>query len=122
MLRTVRVVDTPGLLELERRAATWELNQRLPVDWLDQNLDPGGHHYLHPALEHRFSHRPDVPVHWRCELLLALRDGEGVLSLLDVMPDDFVSLPESLSAEEKTEAVLRMSNVRTVAQWQEDNP
>ena len=118
----MRAVDTPALLELERRAADWSLNQRLPLDWLELNVDPGGRHYLQPALVHTFTHRPEVPAHWRCELLLALREGDQVLSLLDLMPEDFATVPETLTQEEKREVAERMSAARSVAEWQQDHP
>src|SRR5262249_27308515 len=44
-------------------------------DWLAENVDPAGSHYLRAVLWHRLAHRPEVSPHLRCELLQLL-DGE----------------------------------------------
>jgi hypothetical protein len=70
-----KVPDSPALLRLEDTARRLELNQRLPGDWLDAHLDPGGTHYLRAGLWHRLSHRADIGPHLRCELLIQLQSG-----------------------------------------------
>jgi hypothetical protein len=88
----VKAADSAALLGLEEKAFRLGLSQRLLPDWLAENIDPEGPHYLRAALWHRLSHRPEVSPHLRCELLLQLRDREQVLSLLDVLPQDFEAL------------------------------
>ncbi|MGW4983797.1 hypothetical protein [Streptomyces mirabilis] len=112
--RQVKVVDTKTLLALEASAGTLELNQRLMLKWLTENVNPAGGHYLWPALWHRYSHRPEVSPHLRCELLLRLLDGEQVVSLLDVMPDDFETLPAVRSRSEGMEVRELLDSARTV--------
>jgi hypothetical protein len=85
-------VATPGLLALEQEAADNDLSQRMPVGVLAEHLDPNGWHYLRPALVHALSQRPDVSPHWRCEVLLAMADGQTALSLLDVLPQTFTRM------------------------------
>src|SRR5258705_1502118 len=76
--RQAKIIDSVSLLELEEKAAELGLNQRLPRSWLDEHLAASGRHYLRAALWHRLYHRPEVPPHLRCELILELRDGEQV--------------------------------------------
>ncbi|MDA0563979.1 hypothetical protein LG943_06510 [Streptomonospora sp. S1-112] len=98
--REVKVIDSASLLRLEERAGVLSLNQCLDPAWVRANTAPEGTHYLWPALWHGLSHRPDVPRHLRCELLITLRGGDRVLSLLDVLPDDFAPLPRVASRAE----------------------
>lgn len=98
--REVKVIDSASLFRLEERAGGLGLSQRLDPAWVQANAAPDGTHYLWPALWHSLSHRPDVPRHLRCELLITLRAGDRVLSLLDVIPDDFTPLPKVTSREE----------------------
>lgn len=74
------------------KSASPGLSQRLLPAWLEENVAATGLHYLWPGLWHRLSHRPEVSLHLRCELLLQLRDGEQVRSLLDILPGDFEPL------------------------------
>ncbi|MER6377575.1 hypothetical protein ACFY1B_49850 [Streptomyces mirabilis] len=39
--RTIRAVDTEQLLDLEREAGAYGFSQRLPVDWLRDDLLDG---------------------------------------------------------------------------------
>ncbi|MEU2026811.1 hypothetical protein ABZ565_32430 [Streptomyces sp. NPDC016469] len=96
----MKVIDSPSLLRLEERAYALSLNQRLDPAWVQANAAPDGTHYLWPALWNSLSHRPDVPRQLRCELLITLRAGERAVSLPDVLPDDFTSLPRVTSHEE----------------------
>lgn len=98
--RGVKVVDTATLLRLEERAGELGLNQRLDPAWVTAHAAPEGAHYLWPALWNSLSHRPDVPRQLRCELLITLRGGERVMSLLDMPPDEFTPLPRVTSREE----------------------
>ncbi|WP_406079210.1 hypothetical protein [Micromonospora sp. NBC_00858] len=57
-------------------------------------------------------------------LLLTTRDGQQVLSLLDVLPASFEDLPETLDAAAKTEVThrLELGGLLTQAQWADLNP
>jgi hypothetical protein len=101
--RELKAIDTASLFRLEERAGDLGLSQRLEPEWVRANAAPDGTHYLWPALWHSLSHRPDVPRQLRCELLITLRAGDRVLSLLDVLPDDFAPLPRVTSREEGLE-------------------
>jgi len=117
----VKATDSPTLLGLEENAFGLGLSQRLLPDWLAENIDHSGSHYLRAALWHRLSHRPEVSPHLRCELLLQLRDGEQVLSLLDVMPQDFEVL-QPVSDRHLLLAVHRlMATARPVREWDEEH-
>ena len=113
----VKTADTPALLALEDTAASLGLNQRLLPAWLDENVAPAGRHYLWPAIWHRLSHRPEISPHLRCELLLQLRDGEQVLSLLDIMPADLESLASVTSHAEVARVRQGMDSARSVRDW-----
>jgi hypothetical protein len=117
--RVVKAADTQALLALEDAAANLGLSQRLLPAWLEENLAPAGLHYLWPGLWHRLSHRPEVSPHLRCELLLQLRGGEQVLSLLDIMPADFEPLLAVASRSEALRVRDKMDSARSVSEWTE---
>ncbi|MFE7760387.1 hypothetical protein [Streptomyces sp. NPDC057438] len=117
--RTIRVIDTERLLLLEEEAERSGFSQRLPVDWLRHHAEATAVHYLFPAMEHRLHHRPEVSPQWRCQLLLTVRTGEEVLSLLDVLPATFQALPETLDAAARTDIASRMESALSVREWVE---
>ncbi|WP_030410259.1 hypothetical protein [Streptomyces sp. NRRL S-1448] len=126
--RTVRAVDTAQLLALEQEAATCGFSQRLPVDWLQEHLAAEATHYLLPTLVHQLRHRPEVSPQWRCQVLLWVRTGEQaeqveqvepVWGLLDVLPDTFDKIPETLSPEFKKDIAGRMEHAVTQREWAE---
>ncbi len=106
--REVKVIGTASPLMLEERACGLSLNQRSDPAWVRANAAPEGSHCWWPALWNSLSHRPDIPRQLRCELLLTLRSGEPVMSLLDMLPDAFVPLPRVTSREEG----MRVSRLR----------
>ncbi|GAB7106625.1 hypothetical protein JCM4814A_49390 [Streptomyces phaeofaciens JCM 4814] len=115
--RELKVLDTASLLEVEERACRLGLRQRLDPAWLRTNAAPEGTHHVWPVLWHNLSHRPDVPRQLRCELLISLRTGERVRSLLDVLPDDFTALPKATSRDEGIRAGRLLDDARTVREW-----
>lgn len=115
-----KVLDSPALLRLEDTARRLELNQRLPGDWLDAHLDPGGTHYLRASLWHRLSHRADIGPHLRCELLIQLRDGEQVLSLLDVPPAEYDALRSVQTRSDYERMDQLMTTARSVREHEEN--
>lgn len=115
--RTVRAVDTARLLSLAQEAATHGFSQRLPVDWLQEHLAAEATHYLFPTLVQRLRHRPEVPLQWRCQQLLTVRTGEQIWGLLDVLPDTFDKIPETLDAVSKKDIVSRIESAVTVREW-----
>lgn len=119
--RTVRAVDTAQLLDLEQEAATLGFSQRLPVDWLQEHLAAEATHYLFPTLVHRLHHRPEVSPQWRCQLLLTVSTGEQICGLLDVLPETFDKIPETLDAAFKTDVVSRIEQAVTQREWAERN-
>ncbi|WP_433349668.1 hypothetical protein [Micromonospora sp. CA-111912] len=121
--RTVKAVDTSELVRLDAEAIECGLNRHHGAGWLVQFADPGAVHYLWPVLVHRASHRPEFSPHWRCMLLLTMRDGQQVFSLLDVLPASFEDLPETLDAATKTEISHRLEHegLLTQAQWADLN-
>jgi hypothetical protein len=106
----LKAVATASLLELEQQALDLGLSRRLPQSWVAANAAPEGTHYLWPALWHSLSHRPDVPSHLRRELLIALRTGERIGSLLDVLPGDLAPLPRVTSRDEGMEVSRFLSS------------
>lgn len=117
--RTIRAVDTERLLLLEEEAARLGFSQRLPADWLREHAQAAAVHYLFPGMEHWLSHRPEVSPQWRCELLLTVRTGEEVLSLLDVWPASFEELAETLDTTAKTDIAARMKRALSLREWAE---
>ncbi|MFI6062212.1 hypothetical protein [Streptomyces sp. NPDC051286] len=117
--REVKVIDTASLLRLEERACELSLNQRLDPAWVVANAAPDGTHSLWPALWNSLSHRPDVPRQLRCELLITLRTGDRVMSLLDVLPDDFTPLPRVTSRDDGMRASELLDRSPSVREWLE---
>ncbi|WP_430502997.1 hypothetical protein ACQRWP_15820 [Micromonospora trifolii] len=121
--RTVKAVDTSELIRLDAQAIECRLNRNHGAGWLAAFADPEAVHYLWPVLVHQARHRPEFSPHWRCMLLLAMRDGQQVMSLLDVLPASFEDLPETLDAATKTEVARRLEygSLLTQAQWADLN-
>ncbi|MFF5808487.1 hypothetical protein [Streptomyces sp. NPDC012746] len=117
--RTVRAVGTDQLLDLAQEAAMHGFSQRLPVDWLQEHLAAEATHYLFPALVQRLTHRPEVPLQWRCQQLLSVSTGEQVRGLLDVLPDTFDKIPETLDTASKKDVVSRIEEAVTMRAWVE---
>ncbi|MFJ2646025.1 hypothetical protein ACIO1C_04730 [Streptomyces sp. NPDC087420] len=117
--RTVRAVETAQLLDLAEEAAMHGFSQRLPVDWLQQHLAAQATHYLFPTFVHHLRHRPEVSPQWRCQQLLTVRTGEQIWGLLDVLPDTFDKIPETLDTASKKDIVGRIEQAVTVREWGE---
>ncbi|MGW0448764.1 hypothetical protein ACWDWV_25690 [Streptosporangium sandarakinum] len=115
--RELKTADTPSLARLEEQALVLDLSRRLPPSWVAANAAADGTHYLWPALWNNLSHRPDLPSPLRCELLIALRTGERVVSLLDVLLDDFTSLPRVTSRDEGVEVRRLLDSALSVDEW-----
>ncbi|MFK0254693.1 hypothetical protein [Streptomyces sp. NPDC090445] len=115
--REVKVIDTVSLLRLEERARNLGLNQRLDPAWVTVNAAPSGNHYLWPALWNSLAHRPAIPRQLRCELLITMREGGHVISLLDVLPADFSPLPRVTSREEGMRISRLLDRVPSVREW-----
>ncbi|MER0484117.1 hypothetical protein ABR737_38265 [Streptomyces sp. Edi2] len=112
--RELKALDTASLLRLEERAGELGLNQRLSPAWVEAHAASDGTHYLWPGLWVSLSHRPGIPRQLRCELLIALRAGERVRSLLDVLPDDFAPLTQVTSRDEGMQAGRLWDGARSV--------
>lgn len=117
--RTVRAVDTAQLLDLAQEAAMHGFSQRLPVDWLREHLAADATHYLFPTLVHRLTHRPETPLQWRCQQLLTVSTGEQIWGLLDILPDTFDKIPETLDTASKKDIVSCIGRAVTVRAWME---
>ncbi|MBM7168703.1 hypothetical protein JQK87_09825 [Streptomyces sp. G44] len=117
--RTVRAVDTAQLLDLAQEAAMYGFSQRLPVDWLREHLAADTTHYLFPTLVQRLTHRPETPVQWRCRQLLTVSTGEQIWGLLDVLPDTFDKIPQTLDTASQKDIVNRIEQAVTVREWME---
>ncbi|MGW5390977.1 hypothetical protein [Streptomyces koyangensis] len=115
--RELKAVDSATLLRLEQRARDLGLSQRLDVTWVRANAQPDGTHHLWPAFWHELSHRPDVPRHLRCELLITLGPGVCVRSLLDVLPADFTPLPRVTTREEGLCVARLADRAPSVREW-----
>ncbi len=117
--RTIRAVDSAQLLDLAQEAAMHGFSQRLPVDWLREHLAAEATHYLFPTLVQRLMHRPEVPLQWRCQQLLTVSTGEQIWGLLDVLPDTFDKIPETLDTASKKDIVNRIEQAVKVREWME---
>lgn len=94
-------------------------SQRLPVDWLQAHLAAEATHYLFPTLVQRLTHCPEMPLQWRCQQLLTVYTGEQTWGLLDVLPDTFDKIPETLDTASKKDIVNRIARAVTVREWME---
>ncbi len=74
-------------------------------------------HYLVPTLVHQL--RPEVSPQWRCQLLLTVRTGEQIWGLLDVLPETFDKLPETLDTGSRKDIVCRIERAVTQREWVE---
>jgi hypothetical protein len=117
--RTVRAVDASQLLDLAQEAARHGFSQRLPVAWLQAHLAAEATHYLFPTLVQRLMHRPEVPLQLRCQQLLTVCTGEQIWGLLDVLPETFDKIPETLDAASKKDITNCIEHVVTVREWVE---
>lgn len=119
--RTVKAIDTTQLIVLDEEARACGLNRNHGVGWLAAHADPMATHYLWPVLVHNLAHRPDFSPHWRCLVLLTVREGQEVCSLLDVLPASFDRLPETLDAVVKSKIAARLEHgsLMTQAEWAE---
>lgn len=116
--RELKVIDTALLLRLEEDALVLQLNQRLPPSWIAANAAPEGVHHLWPALWNTLQHRPELPRQLRCELLIELRSGERVMSLLDVLPHTFAPLPRVTARDEGMRVAHLLETARSVREWE----
>jgi hypothetical protein len=98
-----QVVDASTLAGLDDEARSRGFNRHHGPGWLVANADMSPQHYLNPFMVHRADHRPQFSPHWRCMLLLRMRDGQEVFSLLGIWPPTFMQIPELLTIHEKTE-------------------
>ena len=55
----------------------------------------------------------------RCELLLQFRNGEQILSFLDVLPEDYEALPSVLTRAEYERMAQQMAGARSVREYEE---
>ncbi|MEK8144083.1 hypothetical protein NKH18_26050 [Streptomyces sp. M10(2022)] len=94
-------------------------SQRLPVDWLQEHLATEATHYLFPTLVRHLGHRPEVPLQRRCQQLLTVRTGEQTWGLLDILPDTFDKIPETLDTASKKDIVSRIGQSVTQREWSE---
>jgi hypothetical protein len=122
--RTVKEIDTAELIRLDDEARERGFNRHHGPGWLARNASPSAVHFLHPVLVHRAGRRPEFSPHWRCSLLLTVRDGQEVLSLLDIWPPSFDELPETLDVATKSAIAHRslQGGLPTQAQWAAANP
>ncbi|MER7667002.1 hypothetical protein ABTY61_00870 [Kitasatospora sp. NPDC096128] len=117
--REVKACDTAALLRLEERADEFVLNQRLDPGWVREHAAPDGSHHLWPVGWNTVFGRPELPRQIRCRLLLTLRSGETLSSLLDVFPEEFAPLPRVTAREEGLRVSALLDSSPTVLQWWE---
>ncbi|WP_354637670.1 hypothetical protein [Kitasatospora camelliae] len=115
--RQVKIVDTSTLLRLEERAHELGVNQKLDPAWVAATAAPEADHFLWPACWNSPAHLPELPRQIRCELLLALHTGEHVLSLLDILPDDFTPLPRLTSRDIGERVSRQLDTSPSVREW-----
>ncbi|MEU9890680.1 hypothetical protein [Sphaerisporangium sp. NPDC051011] len=116
-------MDTAQLIRLDAEAVACGLSRKHGVAWLSEYADRTATHYLWPALVHRLNHRPEYSPHWRCMVLLTVRDGQQIFSLLDVLPASFDQLPENVDAVTKKEVAHKLMHgpLPTQAEWADRN-
>ncbi|GAA4568082.1 hypothetical protein GCM10023176_21790 [Micromonospora coerulea] len=121
--RTVKAIDTASLIRLDAEAIEYGFNRNHGLGWLAEHADPQALHYLRPFMVHRAGRRPEFSPHWRCMLLLTMRDAQEVFSLLDVWPASFDQLPETLDRATKQAVAHRLDygKLPTQAQWADLN-
>ncbi|MCM6774611.1 hypothetical protein NDR87_13240 [Nocardia sp. CDC159] len=119
---TVKAVDTAELMRLEEEAAVLGLNGRAPVEWLERHVDHEATHYLRPVLAHHLEERPRFSPHWRCLVLVTMRDGRQVCAGLDVLPATFERLPDTLEeASQSTIGQTLDGPIETLPDWARRN-
>lgn len=87
-------------------------SQRRPVDWLQEHLAVEATHDLFPTLVQRLTHRPEVPLQWTSQQLLTVSTGEQIWSLLDVLPDTFDKIAETLGTRRPSRAPSTASSTQ----------
>ncbi|MDT0321425.1 hypothetical protein [Streptomyces millisiae] len=63
--------------------------------WLRAHLAPDALHYLYPAPA-PWSWPARGTERWECRILVRMRDGELVRTMLTIRPEDFMALPSSV--------------------------
>jgi hypothetical protein len=97
---SVKVVDTPTLIDLERESKMFGLNENLPPKWVAEHAEPFAWHYLTVAFINRAAAGKPAEPHYRCHLWLTVREHEGwagprdLESLLDIGIERFRSLAD----------------------------
>lgn len=98
--RDVRVMSTEMVAEGTRVAVQRKYNRRLTSEELGA-IDPEGIHLAWVMLLHEHAQGVAVPVHYRCQVMLKLREREEPYEmLLDLDIDFFKSLPTVQSVRE----------------------
>ncbi|MEV0431294.1 hypothetical protein [Micromonospora sp. NPDC050495] len=117
--RTVKAIDTAELIRLDAEAIAYGFNRNHRAGWLADYAALEAVHYLRPVFVHRAGRRAEFSPHWRCMLLLTMRDGQEIFSLLDVWPASFDRLPETLDSATKRAIAYRLDygGLPTSAQW-----
>ncbi|MEU3457264.1 hypothetical protein ABZ671_27225 [Micromonospora sp. NPDC006766] len=117
--RTVKAIDTAELIRLDAEAIAYGFNRNHGAGWLAEYAALEAVHYLRPVFVHWAGRRPELSPHWRCMLLLTMRDGQEVFSLLDVWPASFDHLPETLDSAAKRAIAHRLDHgwLPASAQW-----
>ncbi|MET7747669.1 hypothetical protein [Micromonospora sp. NPDC005367] len=78
-LRRIAASDTS-----QSPSASDGFNRHHGAGWLSEHAAIEAVHYLRPVFVHPPGRRPEFSPHWRCMLLLTMRDGQEVFSLVDV--------------------------------------
>ncbi|MFB8024876.1 MULTISPECIES: hypothetical protein [unclassified Streptomyces] len=60
-----------------------------------------------------------MPLQWRCQQLLTVSTGEQIWGLLDVLPDTFHKIPETLDTASKKDIVNRIEQAVKAREWME---
>jgi hypothetical protein len=67
----------------------------------------------------RLTHRPEMPLQWRYRQLLTVNNGKQIWALLDVLPDTFDNVPETLDTAAEKDIVSCIERAVTVREWTE---
>ncbi|QES53038.1 hypothetical protein DEJ51_01150 [Streptomyces venezuelae] len=125
--RVLKALDTEGVCALNDEAHRLRLGLGGSGSWLRAHLAPDGVHYLLPdPADYYWPGNPDSSGGgirwWQCTMLLRMRDGEQVASMVAVLPGTFAALPSTVPRRRQ----LRLAHVvrsveRDTSQWGRDH-
>jgi hypothetical protein len=103
--RRLKALTTADVVAIYDEAERLELGLGKGGSWLQAHLLPDGKHYLVPDPASYYWPDPAQRSWWQCHALLQMIDGAQVRSMVAVLPERFVGLPDTIGRKEQIRLV-----------------